>query len=631
MIQVVGSDEPNFKLNVNFIMKGLQRLSKIRYLSEKDKNWKHRDLFRILNHNDLWITAYETLKGNKGSLTPGSTSETMDGMSIDRLNRLRTKVMDESYRFNPVKRTYIKRPDGRFRPLGMPTANDKIVQEVLRMILEAIYEPCFSKTSFGFRPGLGCHDALEHIERKFRWVDYVIEGGVEQAYPSINRDVLVNRCLRKRIRDERFLNLVWRCLKCGVLDNNTYEKTVTGIPQRGVIGPILTNIYYNELDDWVEAKMIEYNQSVSSRKSPAYISIERKIGRRAKRLPTLCSKSIEYKNLVKEIKTLRKLRITIPSLADPRVKIEYVRYADDWMIGVAGDKLLSFQIKTEVSKFIQNELKQSINSRKTRITNLRKGTATFLGYHIFLPETKTLHKYKGAKTTTQTIRRGNNQLRFDLPQDRVIKRLVERGYVRSINNRIRSISKADYAHLERHAIVAHYKSLILDILAYYSGATKRGRLQYIQYLIHMSCAMTLGHHHNMSCSKIFKKYGKSLEVKIPDRPNKSVQFPYKTRWLFSERHWKKGTKFRDPFSKYASRLTRSSLDQKCLVCHSIERVEMHHVKHVRKQGERYGGFHKEMALLNRKQIPLCRKCHMKVHRGLYDGIALSELQKKAKL
>jgi group II intron reverse transcriptase/maturase len=382
-------------------MKGLQRLSIIRSLSEKDKNWKHRDLFRILNHNDLWITAYETLKGNKGSLTPGSTSLTMDGMSINRLNRLRAKVMDESYRFNPVKRTYIKRPDGKLRPLGMPTANDKIVQEVLRMILEAVYEPCFSKTSFGFRPGLGCHDALDHIERKFRWVDYVIEGDVEQAYPSINHAVLVNTCLRKRIEDERFLNLVWKCLKCGVLDNNTYTKSVTGIPQGSIIGPILANIYYNELDEWVEAKMIEIDQPVSSRKSPAYISIERKIGRRAKRLSTLCRESNEYKNLVKEIKELRKLRLTIPSLAEPRIKIEYVRYADDWMIGIAGDKTLSSKIKLEVSKFIQNELKQSINPIKTRITNLRKGTATFLGYHIYLPETKSLHKYKGAKSTTQ--------------------------------------------------------------------------------------------------------------------------------------------------------------------------------------------------------------------------------------
>ena len=129
MIQVVGSDEPNFKLNVNFIMKGLQRLSKIRYLSEKDKNWKHRDLFRILNHNDLWITAYETLKGNKKSLTHGSTSVTMDEMSTNKINRLKAKVMDESYRFNPVKRAYIKKPDGKLRPLDMPTTDDKIIQE----------------------------------------------------------------------------------------------------------------------------------------------------------------------------------------------------------------------------------------------------------------------------------------------------------------------------------------------------------------------------------------------------------------------------------------------------------------------------------------------------------------------
>lgn len=531
-------------------MKGLQRLSRIRSLSEKDKNWKHRDLFRMLNYNDLWIAAYETLKGNKKSLTHGSTSVTMDEMSTNKINRLKAKVMDESYRFNPVKRAYIKKPDCKLRPLDMPTTDDKIIQEILRIILEAIYEPCFSKTSFGFRPKFGCHDALDHIERKFQWVDYVIRGDIEQAYPSINPHVLMNKCLRKRIQDERFLNLIWKCINCGVLYNNTCEKSVTGISEGSIIRPILANIYYNELDEWVETKMSEINQPISSRRSSEYISIERKIGCRTKKLLTMCKESSEYKNLIKEIKALRKLRFTIPSFTEPRIKIEYVRYADDWMIGITGDKSLSSKIKLEVSKFIQNELKQSINPKKTHITNLRKNTIIFLGYRIFLTETKPLHKYKGTKSTTQTIRLGNNQLRFELPQDRVVKRLVEEGYVKSINNRMRSISKTDYTHLEKYIIVAHYKNLILSIFTYYSGATKRSRLQYIQYLLHLSCAMTLGHRHNVSCNKIFKKYGKTLTVKIPGNPQKSVSFPYKTSWSISERHWKKGTRFKDPFNKY---------------------------------------------------------------------------------
>jgi len=610
-------------------MKGLQRLSAIRNLSTKDSQWIHRDVFRLLKHDDIWIAAYENLKGNKGALTPGVTSDTMDGMSLDRLQSLKEAVIKETYIFIPVKRTQIPRPDGRLRPLGLPSANDKIVQEVLRMVLEAIYEPSFSNLSFGFRQGLGCHDALEHVEKTFRWVDFVIEGDIEQAYPSINHEVLVNKCLKKRIQDERFINLIWKSLKCGVLDRNVFKREPTGIPQGSIVAPILANIYYHELDIWVQTKAAELDLPRSSQRNPEYKKLEHQIRSLSKQVSTIERENPEHKDLVKRIKSLRRQRNTIPSLAEPRIKLEYVRYADDWMIGVAGSETLARQVKKEVGDFILKELQQKINPLKTHVTDLRKGKASFLGYEIFLPENKSLHKYKGKQNSKQTIRRGNPCLRFDLPQDRVIKRLEDKGYLLSLKNGIRPISRAGYAVLEDHVIVSHFSSLTLGIETYYSGATRRGRVQYIQYLLHMSCAMTLGHRHRKSCKKIFQKYGKTLTVEIPSKPGVYKSFPYKTSWPLSERHWKKGRKFEDIFSKYSNRVSRSALGRTCLVCDSNTSVEMHHVKHVRKQGERYSGFHKEMALLNRKQVPLCRECHMKVHRGLYDGKSLLELQEMA--
>ena len=147
-------------------------------MSQKDKNWKQRDIFRILNKDEIWIAAYEKLKGNGGAETLGSLTETMDGMSLERLKGLQYRVCTETYKFKPVKLIYIPAKKGKKRPLGLSTANDKIVQEVMRMILEAIYEPVFSSESFGFRTGLGCHDALAHVENKFRWVDHVIEKGI---------------------------------------------------------------------------------------------------------------------------------------------------------------------------------------------------------------------------------------------------------------------------------------------------------------------------------------------------------------------------------------------------------------------------------------------------------------------
>jgi len=611
-------------------MTKLKRLIAINKLSQKDPKWIHRDIFRILRKEDIWIAAYEKLKGNKGALTPGSEPGTMDGMSLERLKRLREQVCAEAYTFKTVKLTYIPRPDGRKRPLGLPTANDKIVQEVMRMILEAIYEPVFSKYSFGFRTGMGCHDALHHVENRFRWVDYVIEGDIEQAYPTIDHHVLV-KTLEKRINDPRFIRLVWKLLGCGVLFEERTTWAKTGVPQGSIVSPILANIYYQELDDYVEQimeKVTTPHKDRTTRRSSAYKALEYQINKVFEEMKRHEPQSSERQKLVKKLKALRKERLETTGLKDKVTRIEYVRYADDWMIGIAGDKELATQTKEDVGHFLKSTLAQELHPAKTKITDLRIGNAHFLGYEIFLPRNRPISGYKG--TGVKTIRRGQPQLRFDLPVAKVTQRYADRGYFKKLKNDTRPISRASYAVLEDHVIVSHYRSLWLGLRNYYLGCTNRGRLQYIHYLLHMSCAMTLGHRHRMSCSKIFKKHGKGLTVKIPNT-DKTVSFPYKTTWRLSERRWLLGKSVQIPTRRYANLISRSSLGLPCIICSSEEDpVEMHHVKHVRKQGFRYQGFHQQMALLNRKQVPLCKNCHKKVHAGLYNGPSLETLRKKAR-
>lgn len=607
----------------------IERLLAIQKLSQKDKKWIHRDIFRILNKDDIWITAYEKLKTNKGALTPGSTPETMDGMSLERLKRLKSEVCSGKYKFKPVKLTYIPKADGRRRPLGLPTANDKIVQEVMRMILEAIYEPVFSEESFGFRAGLGCHDALFHVETKFRWVDYVIEGDIEQAYPTIDHHVLI-KILQKRINDHRFITLVWKSLKCGVLDEERIQWSKTGVPQGSIVSPILANIYYHELDEYVQTLRIKYETPESERntlKSPAYKTLEYKINKVSDKMRSHQPQSKERQKLAKELKSLRSERLQTDSLKDKTIRIEYVRYADDWMIGVSGDRKLADKIKEYISNFMKNNLVQNLHPLKTKVINLRKGNVHFLGYEIFLPKNRPISNYKGKGV--KTIRRGQPQLRFDIPVAEVTKKYAERGYFKQLPKGVRPISRGSYTVLEDHVIVSHYRSLWLGLLNYYSGCTNRGRLQYIHYLLHMSCAMTLGHRHRMSCSKIFQKHGKTLKVKIKDT-SKTVSFPYKTSWKLNERKWLRGKKVEIPNHRYVKNLVSlSSLGLPCAICDSDEGpIEMHHVKHVRKQGFRYKGFHHQMALLNRKQIPLCRCCHKRVHAGLYDGPSLESLRNR---
>nr|YP_009370215.1 putative reverse transcriptase/maturase [Bulboplastis apyrenoidosa]ARO90704.1 putative reverse transcriptase/maturase [Bulboplastis apyrenoidosa] len=523
----------------------MKRLLEIRKLSQKDKKWIHRDSFRILNKEEIWITAYEKLKGNKGALTPGSTPETMDGMSLERLKRLQEKVCSGKYKFKPVKLTYIPKPDGRRRPLGLSTANDKIVQEVMRMILEAIYEPVFVEESFGFRAGLGCHDALYHVENKFRWMDYVIEGDIEQAYPTIDHRILI-KILQKRIDDHRFITLVWKCLKCGVLDEEQIKWLKTGVPQGSIVSPILANIYYHELDKFVQILTIKYETPESERnnlKSPAYKALEYKINKVSERMRNHEPQTKERHELSKELKTLRSEHLQTNSLKNNTIRIEYVRYADDWMIGMSGYKKLAHKIKEEISNFMKNDLVQNLHPLKTKITNLREGNVHFLGYEIFLPKNRPISSYKGKRV--KTIRRSQPQLRFDIPVAEITKRYAERGYFKQLPKGVRPISIGSYTVLEDHVIVSHYRSLWLGLLNYYSGCPNRGRLQYIHYLLHMSCAMTLGHRHRMSCSKIFRKHGKTLKIEIKDTA-KTVSFPYKTSWKLKERKWLRGKKVEIP-------------------------------------------------------------------------------------
>lgn len=606
-------------------MQGLERLSVVRELSRNKPEWKHQELFRILRKEDIWVAAYENIKGNKGALTAGVTKATLDGTGLARLQKIQSEVLTERYRFQPVKQTWIPKPNGKQRPLGIPTPNDKLVQEVIRMVLEAIYEPIFDERSFGFRSGRGVHDALEYVEKQFRWVDWVITGDIRNAYPTIDHSKLCE-ILRERIEDERFMNLIRKSLKCGVHDHPITRYSKLGVPQGSVVSPILANIYFHELDQWVTQKANEVYAEKSPKRHPEYKRLEYQIRKLSQQVDQTQRNSTERDLLIREIKSLIQKRNQTPSLLDPGIELRYLRYADDWMIGIRGPYQLAEQVKDEVGKFLRDHLLQELDPVKTEIVNLRAGKITFLGYEIFLPRHMKLTKYR-KEQGKQTIRRSVPQLRFHLPIEKVTKRLQERGYITYLNHKVRPISKGSYTPLEDAVIVNHFRSVWLGILNFYSGSTNRSHLQYIHYLLHMSCAMTLAHRHRSTSSKIFKKHGKRLEIRDPkgDHTKIIASFPYHTSWKVTDRKWQMAKTFKDPFTVYASRVSRTRLNKPCCICQSRKKVEMHHVKHVRKQGHRYAGFQAEMALLNRKQVPLCRQCHIGVHQGIYDGIKLSIL------
>ena len=479
-------------------MKGLERLRAIQKLSKKNRKWKHKELFRVLRNEDIWITAYDNIKKNRGTFTSRIPRKIFDGKTIAKLRTVQRNVLHENYSFHPIHKTSEKNR-------AIPTSNDTLVQEVIRMVLEAIYEPIFDHRSFGFRNNKGVHDALEYVEEQFRWVDWVIEGNISMDHKRLCE------ILSKRIDDERFMNLIRKALK------------------ESVGFPILVNIYFNEFDEWItdNSKFI-YKESNFN---PDYKKLEYQISQISKLGHEIDSTSKEHYKLVRNL--------------DKKLELRYTRYADNWIIGIRGPRQLAEQIKDEIDLFLCQHLYQQLESEKIKITNLRAGKIRFLGYEIFLPRNTKLGKSKKTDGTHKSTPR----LKFHLPIKKVLYRLKELGYITYVGNKIRPISKSNYTTFKDEIIVNHYKSVWLSLSNFYSGVTNLSHLQYIHYLLHISCAMSLAHRHRLSSKKIFKKFGKRLEIldKKSENPKIIAFFPYRTNWKVSNRKWHYGKVWKEPF------------------------------------------------------------------------------------
>src|SRR3954470_16736735 len=228
------------------------------------------DVYRQLYNPDLYLRAYGRISRNAGAMTKGSTDETVDGMSMERIDAIIEAIRCERYRWTPVRRVLIPKSNGKMRPLGIPVWSDKLLQEVMHSLMEAYYEPQFSTHSHGFRPGRGCHTALREIHAVWKGTVWYIEGDIKGCFDNIDHTVLLS-ILREKVRDNRFLTLVETLLKAGHLEQWTYRPTLSGTPQGGIVSPLLANIYLDRLDKFVEGTLIpEYTKGTRRRLIPAY-------------------------------------------------------------------------------------------------------------------------------------------------------------------------------------------------------------------------------------------------------------------------------------------------------------------------------------------------------------------------
>ena len=344
-------------------------------------------------------------------------------MSIERIQNIIRSLKDESYQPKPARRTYIPKKNGKLRPLGIPSFDDKLLQEVIRMILEAMYEGYFEYTSHGFRPNRSCHTALTKIQKTFTGVKWFIEGDIKGFFDNINHNTLIN-ILSERINDDRFLRLIRKFLNAGYIENWTFHNTYSGTPQGGIISPILANIYLDKFDKYVNEYAQRFRKGERRIRTKEYRRNEVEL-KNARAALKAANTNLEKEEAIARIRQLEKERVNIPQ-GDPMDKnyarLLYIRYADDWLCGVIGSKEDCKRIKEDFKSYLYNKLQLELSEEKTLITNAPK-SAKFLSYEIRVRNSNLTKRDK----TGRLVRNYTGRVVLEVSNDTIKKHLLNVG------------------------------------------------------------------------------------------------------------------------------------------------------------------------------------------------------------
>lgn len=589
----------------------IEILVKIRENSRKNSEEIFTRLYRYLLRPDLYYHAYKNLYANKGAATRGVDDDTADGFSEKKISRIIQSLADETYLPKPVRREYIakKQNTTKKRPLGIPTFTDKLVQEALRMILEAVYEPVFSQHSHGFRPGRSCHTALNSIKKEFTGVTWFIEGDIKGCFDNIDHHVLVD-IINAKIKDARLIKLIWKFLKAGYMEDWKYHATYSGCPQGGIVSPILANIYLNELDKFAMKIAGEFYLPKTRPLTEEYAKLSSLRGRLVSRLKT--AKGQEKIELQKRIKAIKAELHRIPCTSKTDKVIKYVRYADDFIIGVKGDKSDCEQLKRKFSEFISRTLKMELSDEKTLITHSSQ-YARFLGYDI-----RVRRDNRVKPTGNHTARTLNNKVELRIPtKDKIMPFLFNKRIVRQRKDgTIEPTARAYLYSCTDLEIVSIYNSELRGICNYYSIASNFSDLHYFAYLMEYSCLKTLAGKHNSTSSKIRDKYRDGKRWSIPYKTTKGE----KRRSFANFRDCQNNNSFHDVIFNSAMRHAGTTTTfedrlsaKECELCGKTNvPLEFHHVNKVKNlKGKR--PWEIIMIAKKRKTLAVCKDCHHKIH------------------
>lgn len=579
------------------------------------KTNKYKAIIKILSNVEVLTMAYELIKSNTGNTTVGTTGETLDGITKNWLNNISKELKEGKYTFNPSRRVLIPNNNGKLRPLGVTNPREKIVQKAITMILETIFEPIFSENSHGFRPNRSCHTALKQIDLKIKsGYSWVIEGDISKCFDSIPHAVIME-IIKEKIECNKTLTLIKRSLSAGYLDTNTNKiiKESIGTPQGSILSPLLCNIVLDKLDKFIDEIKINYEKGKTRKLTKEYHKIKR----------------IPY-----NLRTSEQKNVPSANVMDKDYRrIEYVRYADDFIIGIIGSKEEAINIKGKIKEFLLN-LGLNLSTEKTKITNFKEGF-NFLGTHIFI------RKYNKNKEQPFNIskiggklikRRYHPRIVFHAPILDLLKKLRDKKFIKIKNKEIYPLGLSRLTTLDHSDILRYYNNIIRGLTNYYSFVDNKMCLSSIIRFLKYSCGLTLRRKYKLSTlRKTFLKFGYnftcpktkySLNIPPAKQLNKSREFNINISIPQPE----------DLINKsWSNKLTQSNINKNCALCNTNVNIEMHHLKSVKdvrmkiKKGS--NTFEEWKGAFLRKQIPLCSKHHDDWHNNSLNVEQLKILKK----
>lgn len=604
--------------NVRDIMRSPERV--LNSLNEhcKDSSYKFERLYRILFNEELFYVAYQKIASNGGSTTKGSDGRSIDEMSLARIETLIASLKDESYQPHPSRRVHIPKKNGKTRPLGIPAFEDKLVQEVVRMILEAIYEGHFETTSHGFRPKRSCHTALLHIQKTFSGAKWFIEGDIKGFFDNIDHDVLVG-ILRERISDDRFIRLIWKFLKAGYVEDWTFHNTYSGTPQGGIVSPILANIYLDKLDKYVKEYIRHFDMGTKRRPGKESNDLANERKRTVRKLKKV-KDGTEKAALVARLKAIEQERAAFPSgdeMDGSYRRLKYIRYADDFILGIIGSKEDVLRIKEDIKSFLSESLALELSEEKTLITHTGK-SAKFLGYEITV--TRTNHQRRDVQGRLR--RTYGKRVRLNVSMATLRDKLLEYGAMEIKLRNGKEIWKpkcrSGLIFNDDLEILDRYNRETVGFCNYYLIANNCVVLHNFRYIMEYSMYKTFAGKYRSTVRKINKKYrlSKLFTVKYEQKGVIKSRTFYKTSFK------RRTTAFNgscdiEPYSiadVSRTNLTDRLKAEKCELCGATGKLIMHHVRNL-KDLKGKESWKRLMSARKRKTIALCPSCHRLRHLG----------------